>query len=102
VLSALQASERDLPGDYNPPARLAIVYRELGRYDDALAASDRALAKVYGPRRINVLQVRASIFEKKGDKASARRTLEEAVKFAESLPETEATKQLVDRLRKQL
>ncbi len=101
VLPALQASERDLPGDYNPPARLATVYRALGRYDDALAASDRALAKVYGPRRINVLQTRASIFEKKGDKASAERTLEEAIKFAESLPQTEATKKLVQRLRNQ-
>src|SRR6202011_4820238 len=30
VIAALQASERDLPRDYNPPARLASVYLRLG------------------------------------------------------------------------
>ncbi|HET6921706.1 MAG TPA: hypothetical protein VFI16_01035, partial [Anaeromyxobacteraceae bacterium] len=50
ALPALRASERDLPDDYNPPARLAVLHRELGRSEEALAAADRALARVYGPR----------------------------------------------------
>ncbi len=102
VLNALVASERDLPDDYNPAARLATVYRELGRYDEALAASARALAKAYGPRRLLVYQVRASIFQKKGDAASARRTLQEAVQYASSLPKTQVSEQQIASLKRQL
>ena len=51
----LQASERDLPDDYNPPARLATAYKAMRRWDEALAASDRALAKAYGPRKLGML-----------------------------------------------
>jgi hypothetical protein len=102
AVPALLASERDLPNDYNPPARLAILYVEMGRYDEALAASDLALAKVYGPRRIQVLSTRASIYEKKGDKAAARAALAEAIKLASSQPKGErqlaALKEQLDRL----
>ena len=70
----LEASERDLPDDYNPPARLAAAYKAMKRYDDALAASDRALAKAYGPRKIGILQTRADIYTAQGDVPSARKT----------------------------
>ncbi|MFZ5470027.1 MAG: thioredoxin family protein, partial [Myxococcota bacterium] len=86
VLEALTQSERELPHDSNPPARLAIAYRELGRLDEALAAVERALGKVAGPRRIRVLETKASVLERKGDTAGARKTLEEALFFAQSLP----------------
>ena len=86
AVPALLQSEKDLPNDYNPPARLAIVYRELGRFDDALAASDRALARAYGPRRIRILEVKASIFEKQHDPAGARAAIEQALTIASSLP----------------
>ncbi len=46
AIPMLQESERDLPGDYNPPARLAVVYFETKQLDEALAASNRALPKV--------------------------------------------------------
>lgn len=101
AIPALQASERELPDDYNPPARLAVLYRELGRYDEALAASDRALAKAYGPRRLGILTARAAIYAKKGDKAGAKRTLEEAVRYAQSLPKEHISPEGVARLRKQ-
>ncbi|HJW14464.1 MAG TPA: thiol reductase thioredoxin, partial [Thermoanaerobaculia bacterium] len=48
AIPMLEASERDLPDDYNPPARLAVAYKAARRYDEALAASDRALSKAYG------------------------------------------------------
>jgi tetratricopeptide (TPR) repeat protein len=99
AIPALQASERDLPNDYNPPARLANLYRAMGRYDEALAANDRALAKVYGPRRIQVLSSRSSIYEKKGDKAAARAAIQEAIKLASSQPKYE---QQLTSLKKQL
>ncbi len=98
ALPALQASERDLSGDYNPPARLAVLYRELGRQKEALAAADRALARVYGPRRLRVLDVKASIHEAAGDRPAARAALEEALRFAAALPAAQRNEQAVSRL----
>lgn len=100
--AALESSEHDLPKDYNPPARLAIVLREMGRYDDALAASDRALALVYGPRKLTLLDARATIFEKKGDPAAAKATLEEALAYAATLPKAQQSKGMIARLEKRL
>ncbi len=84
ALPMLQASERDFPDDYNPPARLATALNAMKRYDEALAASDRALQRVYGPRKLRVLQTRTDIYTGKGDTEAARRTLEEAVGTARS------------------
>lgn len=81
----LEDSERHLPKDYNPPARLAVVYQALGRWNDALAASDRALGLVEGPRRLRILRVKAEVQESKGDVAGALTTLEQAVTFARTL-----------------
>jgi thioredoxin-like negative regulator of GroEL len=85
-LPALAASERDLPSDYNAAARAAIVYRELGRYPEALAAIDRALLQAHGPRRVRLLEVRSSICVKRGDPAGARAALQDAIHFGEALP----------------
>jgi tetratricopeptide (TPR) repeat protein len=100
AVPALLASERDLPDDYNPPARLAILYRELGRFDDALAASRRALDKAYGARKLRIFDTRADIYTKKGDPAAAKRTLEEALTYADSLPVPQQPKAFVAQLRK--
>jgi hypothetical protein len=86
AIPMLETSERDLPDDYNPPARLAAAYKAMKRYDDALAASDRALRKAYGPRKLLILQTRADIYAAQGDSAAARRTLQEALETAETLP----------------
>jgi tetratricopeptide (TPR) repeat protein len=102
VVPALEASERDLPNDYNGPARLAVAYLELGRYDDALAASERASKKVYGPRRLRVEETRAKIYQKKGDLDGARRTLTAAIHLAEALPGDSRTRHSVERLRAEL
>jgi thioredoxin-like negative regulator of GroEL len=86
ALPMLEASERDLPGDYNPPARLAVALNALKRWDEALAAGDRALARAYGPRRLRILQVRADSCAGRGDKPAARAALEQALREAEALP----------------
>jgi tetratricopeptide (TPR) repeat protein len=98
----LTLSEQQLPWDYNPPARLAALYRELGRYDEALAASSRALEKVYGPRKLTVLSARATIFEKQGDTDGAKATLEQALAFAKTLPDAQRPKRMVAQLEKRL
>ena len=86
VEAALKQSEKDLPDDYNPPARLAVAYREAGRYDEALAAADRAMSRVYGPRKLRVFETRASILQKKGDVAGRKQVLTQALTYAKGLP----------------
>jgi thiol-disulfide isomerase/thioredoxin len=98
----LTASERDLPGDYNPPARLANAYKAMKRWDDALAASDRAMAKAYGPRKLLIYQNRADIYQGMGDASGARRTITEAVAFAEALPAGQRSESTIAKLKKRL
>lgn len=81
----LTQSERDLPNDYNPPARLAGAYFAMDRYDDALAAIDRALARAYGPRKLRFYALKADILAKNGDKAAERATVDQALDHARGL-----------------
>ncbi|HVE71998.1 MAG TPA: tetratricopeptide repeat protein [Thermoanaerobaculia bacterium] len=102
AIPMLEQSERDFPDDYNPPARLAFAYRTMKQYDQALAASDRALARVYGPRKITVLTARADIFAAKGDPKAARETIQQAIEFAKSLPEGQRSDRRIASLEKRL
>lgn len=98
VVAALEQSERELPKDYNPPARLALVLREQGKLDEALQAADRALGKVYGPRTLRVLETKASIYKAKGDVEGQRATLTLAVQTAKALPDAQRPATAVARL----
>jgi tetratricopeptide (TPR) repeat protein len=98
----LEQSERDFPGDYNPPARLALAYKAMEKYDEAIAASDRALTRVSGPRRLSVLSVRADIFEARGDRKAARETIAQAIDYAKSLPEGQRSERRIASLEKRL
>jgi tetratricopeptide (TPR) repeat protein len=102
AIPMLEASERELPNDDNPPARLAHVYQKMERWADALAASARAIAKASGPRRVRLLQRRAEIFLAMADKASARRVLGEALEETEALPASELRDELTTKLRERL
>jgi hypothetical protein len=86
ALPALLASERDLPGEFVPPAHLAALYLDLSRPAEARAAAARALALAEGPRRIRVLVLRAEAEAALGDRAAARATLEQALREGEALP----------------
>ncbi len=99
VVAALAQSEKDLPKDYNPPARLAVALRELGRLDEALAAAGRALAKCKeGPRKLRLYETRASVLEKQGDQAGRRKTLEEALAYARALPKAQRSEARIAQL----
>jgi thiol-disulfide isomerase/thioredoxin len=96
MVAPLLQSEKDLPKDYNPPARLAVIYRELGKYDEGLKAIERALPKCKeGPRRLRLLDTRASLFDKLGNKAARVKTLEEAVAYAKKLPKAQVSEKRI-------
>jgi tetratricopeptide (TPR) repeat protein len=99
ALPALKASDRDLPHDYNAAAREAIVYRELGRYPEALSSIDRALTQASGPRRLRLLEIRSSICRKMGDAAGARAALVEALHFGEALPKGQRSEKALAHVR---
>ena len=69
----LEQSERDFPDDYNPPARLALAYGAMKKYDEALAASDRAMARAYGPRKLVVYRTRVDISRRRAMPRRRRR-----------------------------
>lgn len=102
TIAFLEQSEREFPEDYNPPARLAIAYLAMKEYDQALAASDRALVHVYGPRKLTVLTTRADIFAAKGDPKAARDTIVQAIEHAKSLPEGQRSSRRIAALEKKL
>jgi tetratricopeptide (TPR) repeat protein len=102
AIPMLQESEKDLPDDYNPPSRLAVAYMAMKKPDEALAASNRALPKVSGPRRVQVLQRRSDIFAAKGDAAASREALEQALACAEALPAGQRSEGQIKALQKKL
>ena len=102
AIPMLEQSQRDFPGDYNPPARLAIAYKAMKEYDKALAASERAVVKVYGPRKLTVLSTRADIYMEKGDKEAARATIAMAIEYAKSLPEGQRSERRIASLERRL
>jgi hypothetical protein len=75
----LAESAKDFPRDYNAPARMVAPLVALRRYPEALAASDRALALVYGPRTLRVLSGKADVYEAMGDVADEKKTLKAAL-----------------------
>ncbi|MGQ0722556.1 MAG: thioredoxin family protein [Candidatus Eiseniibacteriota bacterium] len=102
AVDMLLQSERDFPQDYNPPARLALAYKALQRWDEAIAASDRAVARGYGPRLLGILRTRSDLFAAKGDTAAARAVLADALQRAAALPEDQRSERTIEGLRKRL
>ena len=86
ALPMLEQSARDFPKDYNPPARLARVYLAMKRYDDGLAAIDRALGLAYGPRILRLYAGKADLLEAKGDKKGAAAALREGLAKVKAAP----------------
>ena len=102
AIPMLEQSARDFPDDYNPLSRMAIAYRAMKQYDEALAASDRALALAYGPRKLGFLRTRADIYSDMGNKEAARKTIEETIAYAKSLPKEQVRAATIAALEKKL
>jgi thioredoxin-like negative regulator of GroEL len=100
AIPMLTQSERDFPEDYNPPARLAKVYLDAGRLDDAMAAIERAEKRVYGPRALRVLSIKADILVAMKKPGEAKAALAQAVKMGEELKVSGGYRDLLERIRK--
>jgi hypothetical protein len=74
AIPMLEASERDFPQDYNPPARLAAAYRAMKEWDKALAAADPR-CRAYARASCACWTSRPRVLKSKGDLAGARRVL---------------------------
>jgi tetratricopeptide (TPR) repeat protein len=97
----LAAREKEMPGDYNPPARLARVLLEQKRAPEAEAAVNRALALMtQGPRKVGILGLKARILEAQGkDKTPV---LREQLALIKSLPPTQRNPETQEKLEKEL
>jgi predicted Zn-dependent protease len=97
----LAGREKEMPDDYNPPARLARVYLEQNRLPEAEAAVDRALAKMdRGQRRVGILGLKAKILKAEGKPVTA--VLREQLDVLRSLPSTQRRPEMEADLERQL
>ncbi len=84
----LAQREKEMPQDYNPPARLARVLFEEKKLPEAEAAVDRALSKMdRGQRRVRILTLKADILKAQGKSTVA--VLREQLEVLRSLPRTQ-------------
>ncbi|MFL5309297.1 MAG: thioredoxin family protein [Myxococcales bacterium] len=97
----LSAREKEMPDDYNAPARLGRVLLEEKKLAEAEAAVDRALSKMTrGQRRIGVLGLKARILEKEGKPTTA--VVQEQLEVLRELPRTQRNPELEAQLQKKL
>ena len=93
--------EKEMPADYNPPARLARVLLEEGKQAEAEQAVNRALAKMTrGNRRIAVLGLKAKILSAEGKPVQP--VLREQLEVMRSLPQTQRNPETEATLEQQL
>ena len=84
----LAQREKEMPQDYNPPARLARVLFEQKKLPEAEAAVDRALSRMdRGQRRVGILGLKAKILKAEGKSTTA--VLREQLEVLRSLPKTQ-------------
>ncbi len=97
----LTAREKEMPADYNPPARLARVLLEEKRAPEAEAAVNRALALMpQGPRKVGILGLKARILEAQGkDRAPV---LREQLALLRTLPGTQRQPEVEQRIEAEL
>jgi tetratricopeptide (TPR) repeat protein len=97
----LAAREKEMPGDYNPPARLARVLLEEKRAAEAESAVDRALALMpQGPRKAGILGLKARILAAQGkDQAPV---LREQLSLLKTLPSTQRQPETEQRVEAEL
>jgi hypothetical protein len=80
--------EKQMPSDYNPPARLARVLLKEKKLPEAESAVDRALAKMdRGQRRVGILELKKEIL--KAEQKPVTDVLREQLEVLRNLPKTQ-------------
>lgn len=102
AIRMLQERERQMPGSYEPPARLASALFKAKRLGEALDAVDRALALSYGLRKVSYLKLRSAIQAAAGDRAGAIATLRREVEGYLELPPGQASPERLGDARRRL
>src|SRR6266568_1093309 len=91
-----------LPGGRRAPREIARgaggARRDAGR-GGARAAAERALRLAYGPRKLKLYQLAASVLERQGDHAGLAAALDEALAFAGTLPTPQRDNRVLTALR---
>jgi tetratricopeptide (TPR) repeat protein len=95
LVPALQKSARDLPNEYDPPARLGWIYLKAGKLQEAEQWTDKALTLVKGPRTARLLAQRAEIAKALGDQVGEKQFRERAVQVLEALPASQVSAELI-------
>lgn len=97
----LAAREKEMPDDYNPPARLARVLLEEHKLPEAEAAVDRALSKMTrGNRRVGILGLKARILAARNEPVQA--VLKEQLEVMRGLPRFQRDPEAEQKLEQQL
>jgi len=86
LVADYEALGKQLPKEYDPPARIGWLYLKAGKLPEAAKWTEHALTLVYGPRKGRLLAQRAEIAKAANDKTTERSYREQAVKLWESLP----------------
>ncbi len=87
ALALMIAREKALPDSYLPPHYQARLYQKMQKWNEGLAALERALAKAYGPRKAGMLSLKADLLIGAGKKDEARKVVEEQLAAFKALPE---------------
>jgi tetratricopeptide (TPR) repeat protein len=97
----LSQRQKELPDDYNPPARLARVLFEDKKYPAAEASVDRALSLMTkGPRRIGILGLKGKILVAQNKPKDG--VIREQLEVLRGLPATQKSPQMEAALQKEL
>ena len=97
ILPALIESERVMRTNYVASLRLAQTQLMANRYDDAIAAIDRGLARNPGAAgRAWLLEMKADAFTQQGKRDAAQRALRLALVAAQQIPNPNSRKRNID------
>jgi tetratricopeptide (TPR) repeat protein len=102
ILPWVEELEKKLPNEYDPAYRKGWLLNEMGRYDDALEAAERALSLIDGQRKGIILRLVADIRHRQGKRDEERKALAAVVEHYESLPKGQVTAKKIDKARKAL
>ena len=103
ILPALRASEDAMPNNYIASLRLAQMELTVNRFEEAIAASDRGLARNPGAvGRSWLLGIKGRSLQATGKPVEARTAFQAALQAAEQIPSRESRLNNIESIRKML